>query len=177
MVSTPMIVVGPRWADALVDGVGWLLLSVGVLMRLWATLYIGGRKGVTIVTDGPYSLCRNPLYLGSMLCTLAMAVFLRSLLVLSAVTVSSLVYVLWVIPREERFLAAAAGEPYLEYRRRTPRLLPFGRLHSAFTVEIWSGPFQRELRCALVWLLGGLLVNTAAHLRALDWWPQLLRLP
>jgi protein-S-isoprenylcysteine O-methyltransferase Ste14 len=30
--------------------------------RLWCSLYISGYKNSQLITSGPYSLCRNPLY-------------------------------------------------------------------------------------------------------------------
>src|SRR5690242_19500682 len=58
---------------------GWLCFSAGALFRWWASLYIGGRKHQELVLDGPYSVCRNPLYLGSFLLALSIAFFLHSL--------------------------------------------------------------------------------------------------
>ncbi|HEY9212134.1 MAG TPA: isoprenylcysteine carboxylmethyltransferase family protein, partial [Ancylobacter sp.] len=41
---------------------GLCLIMAAVIGRLWATLYIGGRKNASLVTAGPYSITRNPLY-------------------------------------------------------------------------------------------------------------------
>lgn len=51
-------------------GIGIFLVIVGVIGRLWATMFIGGMKnegvdGNSFVDYGAYSLCRNPLYLFS----------------------------------------------------------------------------------------------------------------
>ena len=47
--------------------IGLLLLFIGIMGRLYATLYIGGMKnsgsdGNSFIIDGIYSVCRNPLY-------------------------------------------------------------------------------------------------------------------
>ena len=55
------------WLDVAGDVLAWLLFVYGGALRLWATLYVGGRKGRVVVCEGPYSLCRNPLYLGTFL--------------------------------------------------------------------------------------------------------------
>ncbi|TGS89835.1 isoprenylcysteine carboxylmethyltransferase family protein, partial [bacterium M00.F.Ca.ET.177.01.1.1] len=44
---------------------GVLLIFLGIVGRLWSTLYIGGRKSSEVVTGGPYSITRNPLYVFS----------------------------------------------------------------------------------------------------------------
>src|SRR5437867_8379234 len=48
---------------------GALLVLGGTLLRLWSILQIGGRarkvvsmKAAHVITWGPYSLCRNPIY-------------------------------------------------------------------------------------------------------------------
>ena len=41
---------------------GMILVGIASLGRMWCSLYIAGYKDDKLVTDGPYSLCRNPLY-------------------------------------------------------------------------------------------------------------------
>ncbi|MGO7726914.1 hypothetical protein ACC713_12320 [Rhizobium johnstonii] len=40
---------------------GTLLIAFGIIGRIWSTIYIGGRKNSALVTQGPYSITRNPL--------------------------------------------------------------------------------------------------------------------
>lgn len=46
---------------------GWLFVGVGAMGRIWCSIYISGYKNNKLVMEGPYSLCRNPLYLFSYL--------------------------------------------------------------------------------------------------------------
>ena len=46
-------------ADFAAEWLGYVLLVGGLGIRLWSTLYIGGRKSKELVTAGPYSLCRK----------------------------------------------------------------------------------------------------------------------
>ena len=41
---------------------GIILAGIAALGRLWCSLYIAGYKTDTLITEGPYSMCRNPLY-------------------------------------------------------------------------------------------------------------------
>src|SRR5262245_14008421 len=68
-----MLVTQSRWRTGapylylLIAGVGLVLILLGILGRTWCTLYIGGLKKRELVTAGPYSLVRNPLYVFSAL--------------------------------------------------------------------------------------------------------------
>ena len=41
---------------------GAVLVGVASMGRLWCSLYIAGYKTEILVTEGPYSITRNPLY-------------------------------------------------------------------------------------------------------------------
>ncbi|MGB4295037.1 MAG: hypothetical protein WBJ16_05340 [Smithellaceae bacterium] len=41
---------------------GAVLVGVASMGRLWCSLYIAGYKAEILVTEGPYSITRNPLY-------------------------------------------------------------------------------------------------------------------
>ena len=74
-----------------------------------------------LITGGPYRLSRNPMYLG-----LTVAYIGGVLLTDIAWTLLTLALVLagihlFVIRREERYLAEAFGERYSEYRSRVRR--------------------------------------------------------
>ena len=54
---------------------GWLCFMLYLTFRIWATMYIGSRKDKLLQDQGPYSISRNPLYLGSFCFGLATAFF------------------------------------------------------------------------------------------------------
>ena len=91
--STPLVAES-SWLAHGIDVLAWVTFVAGAALRFWATLYIGGRKETVLVTDGPYSVCRNPLYLGSFLLAVAAALFLNSLVCLVAVSIVALIYML-----------------------------------------------------------------------------------
>ena len=81
------------WGHMLCEAIGYSIFMLGAALRWWATLYIGGRKTYELVCHGPYSICRNPLYVGTWLMAISVACLIQSLvfgIALLAVSVFSL---------------------------------------------------------------------------------------
>jgi protein-S-isoprenylcysteine O-methyltransferase Ste14 len=116
------------WAQALFP-VGLLLASLGFAGRLWAVAYHAGHKNETLLTEGPYSVCRNPMYLSNLLGGIGVCVttgtWTAPLLFLA---VFAGLYP-FVVRHEERNLRRRHGAAFDAYCRSTPALLPaFQRL-------------------------------------------------
>ena len=103
---------------------GIALIIACVLGRCWATLHIGARKNDVLVQSGPYSLCRNPLYLFSTMAALGFGLMLQSLLYAAVLT--SVIYLIfsYMMKKEEVFLSEKFREAYDQYRVTTSRFIP-----------------------------------------------------
>jgi hypothetical protein len=79
--------------------------------------------GEALLADGPFRHTRNPLYLGTLLHTLGLALLMPPS---GAIVAVALVWVLQMrlALAEEPFLAARFGQSYLDYCRAVPRFLP-----------------------------------------------------
>ena len=104
--------------------------TIGAMLRTWGSAYLGAgivqsqdMHGNTILADGPYRRTRNPLYLGTFLHTLAPALLMSPYGALFTIIAVGL-FQLRLISTEEPFLAAKLGQPYLDYLKRVPRILP-----------------------------------------------------
>lgn len=105
------------------------LLVIGQALRFWAagiipkyrTLMLDAPK---LVTTGPYSIVRNPLYLGNGLMGCGWALLAGWPWLPSFAAAFFLMYSLVIIPYEERFLLAKFGAEYESYRASVPQLLP-----------------------------------------------------
>ena len=134
-------------------GIGIALALAAAVLRTWGSAYLGlavvqglEMQSRTVVQAGPYRYLRNPLYLGTWLMTLALALLMPpSGAVFAAVTVG--VFELWLIILEERFLLARLGAPYAEYLARVPRLFPALRPRvPATAVKVsWGRAFLAEI--------------------------------
>ncbi len=173
--STPFVSEGSWFAGA-IEVMAWVTFVAGTLFRFWATLYIGGRKETILVADGPYSICRNPLYLGSFLLALATALFLQSLLCVMAVVIVTLIYMLTTVPVEEKFLRSRHGAEYEAYFRHVPRYWPsVHRFETPAKLTIDIHRLRLECARASRWVWLPLLGVLLPYLRAQPWWPILFQ--
>lgn len=117
-------------ATLLVTWLAILLTFAGAAVRIWGTAYLGSSvvhstemHAGQVVASGPYRFVRNPLYLGTWLFALGVSILMppSGAIVFLAAT---LVFYFRLILGEESYLAERLGEPYLEYRRRVPRIMP-----------------------------------------------------
>jgi protein-S-isoprenylcysteine O-methyltransferase Ste14 len=165
-------------ADLALDVLAWGCWVVGAGLRLWATLYIGGRKSREVVAAGPYSLCRHPLYLGSFFFALSVGLFLDSLLLAAGILAAVGGYALLTVPAEERYLRERLGEAYARYCERVPRFVP--RLRAFRTTEsvvVRMKGLRTEGLRAVGWACIPVLLETLSHLREQPWWPHWFTLP
>jgi len=130
---------------------GVLLIFLGIVGRLWATLYIGGRKSSEVVMGGPYSITRNPLYVFSTVAAAGVGAQIGSFsgIILFALLCAGAFHI--VILREEKFLKEALGAPYQAYLNKVPRFFPKLSLYQ----EGDTGSFKPRL--LLTTLLDGLV--------------------
>lgn len=164
--------------DSLLDALAWGCFVIYVTFRLWAILFVGGRKDKALQTEGPYSLTRNPLYFGGFCFALSVTLFLKSVLLLAATVLAARVYSQWVIAAEEHVLENNFGDAFRTYARLTPRLFPrFFRYYAPTTVEINCRALRGEAR--RVWLAAAMPFSAEAlmHLRTAPWWPHWFTLP
>ncbi len=120
-----------RFSSPIVTAFGVLLISLGFLIRVWATFHFYDHQMKVIsldpqgslVTNGPYRYSRNPLYLGgNVFCFFGAALLLGSPTAL-IMTVLHLPFVNLMIRREEIQLERKFGEEFGAYKKRVRRWL------------------------------------------------------
>lgn len=104
--------------------------AAGAWLRVWGAAYVGAgvvaspsMHGEALLADGPYRRTRNPLYLGTLLHAIGLALLMPPA---GAVFAIAAVWVLQVrlALAEEPFLLSRFGEAYRVYEARVPRFLP-----------------------------------------------------
>jgi protein-S-isoprenylcysteine O-methyltransferase Ste14 len=100
-----------------------LALSALVTMKRAGTNVDPAKAALTIVRGGPFRFTRNPMYLALCLLQVALGFFLNDWITLLFVVPLASILHYGVILREERYLTAKFGEPYLELKRNVRRWL------------------------------------------------------
>lgn len=143
----------PEWLFDTFEVAGIFLVIFGVLGRFWSILYIGGRKNVTVIQSGPYSICRHPLYLFSTIATVGFGLMLGSLVLTALLGVVVFVILSITAMREERYLRSEFGGAYEAYAGRVPRIWPDLSLFTTPEEVVFSVPqLKRNFFDALVFL-------------------------
>ena len=107
----------------------------GAALRWWATAYIGAGvmndkslRADHVVASGPYRYLRNPLYVGNLLTSVAVAILMPlsgALFFLAGCTLLTIA----LVAAEGPHLARQLGAAYETYRRQVPAFIPAIRPH------------------------------------------------
>lgn len=126
------------------DPVNWLLgllfILIGLLFGLWSIYVqftIGRGTPVPVmatqklIVQPPYTYCRNPMALGTIVAYLGIAIWLGSFSAVGMVLLPAICLLVYIKLFEEKEMELRFGADYIEYRRRTPFLIP--RFRSSLT--------------------------------------------
>ncbi len=103
---------------------GTVLVGIASLGRLWCSVYIAGYKTGRLVTQGPYSMCRNPLYFFSLLGALGVGLASETLLIPLVILVAFVGYYPLVIKAEEAELIRLHKSEFEVYLKEVPKFFP-----------------------------------------------------
>lgn len=123
----------PAFGDELLVTTGLLTYSMGFALAVSAKMEMNTVWGVPgqhdrqrqnkLIKTGPFSVTRNPIYVGALLVFFGLAVALKSYGVLLGFYY--LYYVIKAVVKEEALLEEYFGMEYIAYKSRVPRFIPF----------------------------------------------------
>ena len=114
-----------------IQWLGILIALVPVFFLIWVHRHLDKQWSIALelqedhklITTGPYRFVRHPMYLGIFTYTIGLMMISSDVLVILFFT-----FTIWVnyrrIPREEQMLIQEFGDEYIEYMKRSGRLLP-----------------------------------------------------
>jgi len=107
-----------------IEILSYLLVAVATAGRLWCSIYIRGHKSKVLCQDGPYSICRNPLYAFTFLGAMGVVIASDSISVIIGFASISCFYYFLVVKFEEKRLVRLFGREYEIYCSRVRRFWP-----------------------------------------------------
>lgn len=139
-------------ADTLLGAVGLVLLIVSAGGRIWASAYLTGKKNRSLVTGGPFSLVRNPLYFFSFVGFVGAGLSFESITLAGVFALTFFVTHWPTIHAEERALEELFGEAYRTYCSRVPRFIPaIRKAETTGVVDLDTRGFSRAvLECMAI---------------------------
>lgn len=160
------------------DFLGYFLISVCALGRLYSTAFLGGHKNESLITYGAFSVVRNPLYFFSLLGMTGVSFISGHILIMVAVPIVFVVMYHFLIQREEAFLMEAFGQVYKDYMVSTPRLVPNLKLYNApESIEVVPKYLSKAFKDAIWWFAAFPLFEFAEYLQESGLVPSLFVLP
>ncbi|HEY6753735.1 MAG TPA: isoprenylcysteine carboxylmethyltransferase family protein [Pseudolabrys sp.] len=162
----------------LAENIGLILIILSIFGRTWCAIYLGGREGRELVTRGPYSVCRHPMYSFAILGGVGVGAQVGSFVI-------GLVcgFIAWLIlqrfaTREETALQAEFGSLYQQYAKRVPRFIPKLSLwEDVDVVEVWPRTVMLAFLDAAVFLIAIPIAEAVEYLHDVGALPAIFHLP
>jgi protein-S-isoprenylcysteine O-methyltransferase Ste14 len=146
------------------ETLSYLLVAMATVGRVWCGIYIFGRKNRALCQDGPYSICRNPLYEFSFLGAMGVVIASNRILLIIGFASISCFYYFLVVKFEEKRLLHFYGQEYERYCAKTHRFMPaFRHYWSRGQIEVNPQLIFRAIvkNMWFFWLLFGLEIINA----------------
>lgn len=127
-------IIGLGSFDSIITGfTGLILMIIGLLLRVWSMLTLGNYYSRTlrvvdnqkIIDKGPYSVIRHPGYLSSILIWVGTGLAIENWILITIFTCLFFIIYIYRISAEEKMLVVEFGEQYINYKKKTWRLIPF----------------------------------------------------
>ena len=146
--------------------IGLVLVGIATVGRLWCSLYISGYKDSHLITTGPYSIIRNPLYIFSLIGFTGIGFATETFTLGVMLPLMFFIGYQPLIRREEEFLRSKFGAEFTEYCARTPRFSPsFSRFSESETYIVNPRLFRSTVGDVVwfVWFVGIIELVEALH--------------
>ena len=114
-----------------------------------------------LVTEGLFSHCRNPLYVGNILVIIGLGIMSNSLFFMALMIPLFLFFYQAIVMAEENFLRSKFGPAYDDYTSKTNRWIPNlkGISETMSSMDFnWKRVMIKEYTTTYIWLSGAVLL-------------------
>lgn len=161
----------------IIEFIAFLFILVATFGRLWALSYISGHKTQNLITDGPYSITRNPLYFFSFCGALGFGLISKSILVFCAIILAFAIYYPLVIRAEEKHLENVHHDSFKHYKSSVNAFFPnFFTFKASPTYPVDARRMRRAFFSVMWFPLMFFIMMTIDRLHALGFIPVFFQL-
>lgn len=156
---------------------GAVLVGIASLGRLWCSLYIAGYKTDHLVTQGPYSISRNPLYFFSFVGLLGVGLSSETILMPLIILIAFIAYYPFVVRSEEAELMRLHKTQFEIYMKEVPRFFPeISLLKEPEEYVVKPVVFRKHIFDALwfIWIMG--ILETIEGLQEAGIFPTIFKI-
>lgn len=162
----------------MIEGIGIAAIVLCIFGRGWCALYIGGRKKTELVMTGPYSMCRNPLYVFSIIGAFGAGAQSGSIMMALIFAIGCWWVFRSVVRHEERLLRDRFGVLFARYENYTPRFCPtWYRWQDEETLVCHPSLYLCTMRDALWFLISVPVFAGVKLMQEQGWVTPLIMLP
>ena len=115
----------------------------------------------SLITDGIFSHCRNPLYIGNIMILLGLGIAANSLIFLCVLIPLFVFFYQAIVRAEEDYLEKSFGAPYVDYKSKVNRWIPelagMGKTFSTMRFSL-QRVLVKEYNSTYLWMSGAVLV-------------------
>jgi protein-S-isoprenylcysteine O-methyltransferase Ste14 len=181
LATVPLLLVAqPTWGGAaheFIEIVGVCLVFACMVGRMWSTLYVGSKKNHELVTAGPYSITRNPLYFFSTIGAVGIGLMYGSVIVSLVLGLVTYAVLITTASKEAAYLATVFGAEHDRYAQQTPMFWPDLSLYREASETYFSPKaLKRTLLDGLLFLAAFPIIETIEYLQVGGYLPILMRL-
>ena len=162
------------WLLDALELAGYAMLVAATLWRIWCLTFIGGTKDGILAATGPYSVVRNPLYVGNFIGIVGFGLALAMPMLAVALAMAFGILYPAVVAQEEERLCGLFGAAYESYCTSVPRWVPsWSHYQEPAQVLVSTAKVRQGIVDAMWFLWAFAFVELLEVLREHDILPQL----
>lgn len=171
-----MLISKPQY-NIFIDILGFILIVISGIGRVWSSAYISGLKSKKVISYGPYSIVRNPLYLFSFLGFVGAGLAFGSIIITLLLVITFAITHIPIILYEEKKLIGIFGDEFRDYMKRVPRFIPrLSKVDNPKEAIFRPKQFSKSVRDATLIILSYGIIKILIWLHNKDILPNIIEL-
>lgn len=122
----------PKWWAWTMAPIGFVSLALSQALSIWAARELKRNfspklepvSGGSLITTGPYRICRHPIMLAMLMSWIGTGIALGSIIIFVGYGLAAML-IMWRVALEEGFLEDTYGEKFVTYKNEVSAIVPY----------------------------------------------------